>query len=484
MASITKEKSGAYRLKFLDGHKTIGIRLGTRDKKAAISARAFVEALITAKKLGVSPDGETVAWLNRLDDVIHARIAKAGLTTPRQAQQKYTLKTLIEKFQGTLSVKPSTEAMYRHTGRNLLAYLTDRPLTEITNQNADEFRVWLKQDQKLAEATTGRRIVAARTIFTKGQRWGMINANPFTGVKGGQQANKARQRIITVEETRKLMDACPDALWRLIIALARFGGVRVPSEILPLKWCDVNWEHRTIRITSPKTEHHAGGGTRLIPLFPELEGPLLDCQEQAQDGEVFIIQRYQGKSLNLRTQLDRIIQKAGLEVWPKPFQNMRATRQTELSDDKEVGPYDACKIMGNSLRVAEPHYLIDNDQQGRINRALKIKTGGPISGPVMAQKAAQTATDKKSTESTKPQQTLDHQGLCQSMSTPDVCSHVNPLRPAGVEPATFGSVDRRSIQLSYERMSMCFPAPLTNSSLSSTRAEKQGFDGTFSDNRM
>ena len=101
MASITKEKSGTYRLKFLDGNKTIGIRLGTRDKKAAISARAFVEALITAKKLGVSPDGETVAWLNRLDDVIHARIAKAGLTPPRQAQKLPTLKELITKFIAT-----------------------------------------------------------------------------------------------------------------------------------------------------------------------------------------------------------------------------------------------------------------------------------------------------------------------------------------------------------------------------------------------
>ena len=64
--------------------------------------------------------------------------------------------------------------------------------------------------------------------------------------------------------------ACPDAEWRLIVALARFGGIRIPSELVTLKWSDINWEEEKITIHSSKTEHHQGKGTRIIPLFPEI----------------------------------------------------------------------------------------------------------------------------------------------------------------------------------------------------------------------
>jgi hypothetical protein len=43
---------------------------------------------------------------------------------------------------------------------------------------------------------------------------------------------------------------------RVIVALARFGGIRVPSE-LDIAWSDVLWDKNRIRITSPKTEHIA-----------------------------------------------------------------------------------------------------------------------------------------------------------------------------------------------------------------------------------
>jgi hypothetical protein len=39
-----------------------------------------------------------------------------------------------------------------------------------------------------------------------------------------------------------ILQTCPDAEWRLIIALSRCGGIRVPSELLPMTWADVNWE--------------------------------------------------------------------------------------------------------------------------------------------------------------------------------------------------------------------------------------------------
>ena len=61
-----------------------------------------------------------------------------------------------------------------------------------------------------------------------------------------------------------LVDACPDSDWRTIIALARLGGLRCPSELTHLKWTDVNWEARTIRITSTKTKRY-GKAERTMP---------------------------------------------------------------------------------------------------------------------------------------------------------------------------------------------------------------------------
>jgi hypothetical protein len=38
----------------------------------------------------------------------------------------------------------------------------------------------------------------------------------------------------------RVLQACPQAEWRLIMALCRYGGVRCPSELLPLQWSEVN----------------------------------------------------------------------------------------------------------------------------------------------------------------------------------------------------------------------------------------------------
>jgi integrase len=47
-------------------------------------------------------------------------------------------------------------------------------------------------------------------------------------------------RFVTREEAHAVMDACPDAEWRLLFALSRFGGLRCPSEHIALRWADVD----------------------------------------------------------------------------------------------------------------------------------------------------------------------------------------------------------------------------------------------------
>ena len=84
------------------------------------------------------------------------------------------------------------------------------------------------------------------------------------------QANPGRLYFLTLEDTQKVIDACPDHEWRLIVALARYGGLRCPSEHLKLKWEHVDWERDRFTVTSPKTEHHEGKDTRVVPIFADL----------------------------------------------------------------------------------------------------------------------------------------------------------------------------------------------------------------------
>ena len=51
----------------------------------------------------------------------------------------------------------------------------------------------------------------------------------------------------------------------------------------------------------------------------------------------------------------KIIRRAGLKPWPKLFQNLRSTRETELADDFPIQV--VCDWIGNTEAVAAKHYL-------------------------------------------------------------------------------------------------------------------------------
>ncbi len=75
---------------------------------------------------------------------------------------------------------------------------------------------------------------------------------------------------------------------------------------------------------------------------------------------------------NLRTQLTRIIENAGLEPWPKLWQNMRASRATELA--AEYPAHVAAAWLGHSTAVADRHYWRVTDAD--FERAASEPTGG------------------------------------------------------------------------------------------------------------
>ena len=80
--------------------------------------------------------------------------------------------------------------------------------------------------------------------------------------------------------------------------------------------------------------------------MPGINAPLTDP----------VIRRYRSEKVNLRTELDRAIRRAGLNPWPKRFQNLRSTRETELID-QGFPEHVVCAWLGNSSKIARKHYL-------------------------------------------------------------------------------------------------------------------------------
>lgn len=69
----------------------------------------------------------------------------------------------------------------------------------------------------------------------------------------------------------------------------------------------------------------------VIPRHPlETQSYLEDAFERAEPGTVYLVNRYRDTNQNLRTQLQRICKRAGVEPGGKLFHNLRASRETEL----------------------------------------------------------------------------------------------------------------------------------------------------------
>ena len=106
----------------------------------------------------------------------------------------------------------------------------------------------------------------ARQIMKQAMRWKLLAENPLSEIRAGGSTNRERMRFISRTDIQKVLAACPDAEWRLIIVLSRYGGVRVPSEVLPLTWEDIDFEKGLVHITSCKTEGYVGKERRIIPM--------------------------------------------------------------------------------------------------------------------------------------------------------------------------------------------------------------------------
>ena len=386
--------------------------MGAVSRKDAETAQNYIDSLIKARKTGGIISPAVQEWLCGITDGLRDRLEKLGLVETKAKSRWTVAGWLADYIERRTNAKSDTRRKLQNVQKRLEAFFQNDTVEGLTAYQAKNYRAYLKETVGLAENTIRRHIGMCRQFFNAAIDAGIIAKNPFAGQPVTIRPNKARLYYVSPQTAQSVLQACPDAEWRLIFGLARFGGLRCPSEILQLRWTDIDFEQQRFTVHSPKTEHHADGGVRIVPMFPELKPLFQDAFDNAREGAVYCIERYRGGKVNLRTHLTRIIKRAGLDVWPKLFQNCRSTRETELFKQTGGNVKAVCSWIGNSPEIALVHYaqITDADMAEAAKRSVLNDAAFEVVQN-MVQNTAETTGNKRKEQKDKIAISAGNSGL-------------------------------------------------------------------------
>ena len=93
--------------------------------------------------------------------------------------------------------------------------------------------------EELASTTISKRLQTARMFFQAAVDREIIDKNPFAKVSAQAVIPDERKCFVSREDIDKVI-AVSNPTWQVIISLCRYGGLRCPSEVLSLRWCDID----------------------------------------------------------------------------------------------------------------------------------------------------------------------------------------------------------------------------------------------------
>ena len=383
MATLHKRPGATpgYEILFFDTNgKRLTIYLGGRryNETTAREVKKIVEELVFYRdNPDQIPRESTLKRIREFSDDIQQKLAKVGLV---KVTPTHTVRELWDTFQKQKTdVEESTMTTYEAANDRFFAFFKGNELlTELTSATMQRWKTYLRTEiprerstgRGLAESTVAGTLTKTKAVFNWAVRVGWLDKSPLDGVGRGSYRNESKDRFVTMDEYRRLLDACPCQEWRVIITLARIGGLH-PCEILTFRWSDIDEENNRFQVFNAKLKRYDGLYKREVPIFPEVAAELrqLRATPDNQDTE-HVINRYPRRERsNLGTEFSRIAKRAGIGLIPRPFDNMRASRSTEIY--KEYGPKAENRWIGHSDAVALQHYLMVTDDDYAIAAGKK-----------------------------------------------------------------------------------------------------------------
>ncbi len=134
----------------------------------------------------------------------------------------------------------------------------EKPLSAVSRQDVDDYIT--QRRRKVKPGTVQRELGILKTMLNQAIRWGLIAKNP-AALRTVSGSNKPRERLLSEDEIKALLEASPPLLQDLIEAALLTGMRR--GELLALEERDCDFLREQIRVCDSKTGH-----ARSIPMHP------------------------------------------------------------------------------------------------------------------------------------------------------------------------------------------------------------------------
>ena len=229
--------------------------------------------------------------------------------------------------------------------KHLIEFFKGKCLSEITSESIEKYRVQRKADG-VSPSTINRELSCLKTFYSKAIEWEKVDRNPAQKVKKFREPH-SRERILTADESRRLIAAASPALRPVLIVALNTGMRR--GEILSLRWPDVDSVKGFILIGDSKS-----GKSRTVPM----NGPVFETLSAMRKAEGFVFDNPETGThvLDVKTAFLGACRRAGIKG--VRFHDLRHTAASRMVESG-VDLVTVSKILGHAsiqmtMRYAHP----------------------------------------------------------------------------------------------------------------------------------
>jgi len=287
-------------------------------------------------------------------EVADAFRGKHGFKKEEKRMEFKELAELYLENYAKINKKSWKKSDYSYLSAHLCPFFGSYYISDITPLQIEKYRI-KRLNEGVSKSTVNRELATMRKMFNLAIDWDYVKSNPVAKIKFFSEKDNRKERILSSEEERRLIQESSEHLRPVIVTALQTGMRR--GEILGITWKCVDLSKRLIRIENTKSDR-----SRLIPFNNVLFDELLKLKKlNSKSDYVFVNPETKKPYQDVKTGFNASCRRAGIKKLR--FHDLRHTFASRLVE-AGISIITVKELLGHSsVKVTERYTHSNGDSK-------------------------------------------------------------------------------------------------------------------------